>query len=124
MIILRSFLIARCQPPILLEAVDQPLNPIALPIQPSIKPSSMPLRAFAWDRYADPMLTQIPPDLAAAVALVSDDAPGPQPRSSASWSLHRALLHQTLKRRCFMALARCQHDGHRLARSLGPEMHF
>ena len=78
MIVLRPFLIPRCQPPKLLEAVDQPLDAVALPIQHAVERTGAPFIGPAWDRIAHAPLPQVRPNLPAAIALVTDDTPGPQ----------------------------------------------
>ena len=74
MIIVSAFLIPRRETPELLEAVDQPLDPVALAVDRPIVRSHTPFIRLARDRVLDPASPQVRPDLAAAVALVADDA--------------------------------------------------
>jgi hypothetical protein len=122
MIVLRSFLIPRRQPPELLEAVDQALDPVALAIQRPIERARAPLVDLTRDRHADAAPPQIRPDLPAAVALVADDTPRTQLGPTASCPLDGALFHQLLKHRRFMALAGRQDNRYRLAVAVGAEM--
>ena len=123
-IMLGAFLVARGNAPKLLEAVDHPLNPIARPVQLTVERSCPPLRGFPLDRHAAPAPSQILPNLAAALAFVTADAPwtalgAPTPRP-----LYVPLLHEWLKDHAFMALPSSQHEGHRLAAAFGTEVDF
>jgi hypothetical protein len=122
MVVVCPFLIPRCQPPELLEAVDQALDPVALAIQRPIEGARAALVDLARDRHADAAPPKIRPDLPAAIALITDDTPRPQPGPTSSHPLDGTLFHQLLKHRRFMALARRQHDGYRLAVAVGAEV--
>ena len=124
MVVVRPFLIARRKAPILLEAIDQAFDPVALPIDRPIKRSRASLIRLARDRDADAPLAQVRPDLPAAVALIADNTLGAQSGPSHAWPLDRSLLHHRLKGRRFMSLAGRQDDGERLAVPVGAEMDF
>ena len=124
MIVLCSFFIPRRQSPKLFEAVDQPLDPVALAVNCPIKWASTALVRFMGNRDADAAPPQVRPDLPTAVALIADQTLGMQPRSPASGPLDRPLLHQRLKRRCFMPLARREHNRYRLAGTVASKMDF
>ncbi len=122
MIVLRPFFIPRRQPPKLFEAVDQPLDPVALAVECPIKWASTTLVRFMRNGDADAASPQIRPDFPTAVALIANQPLGVQPRSPASGSLDPSLLHQRLKRRRFMPLAWREHNGQGLAVAVAAQM--
>jgi hypothetical protein len=124
MIVLCPFFIPRRQPPKLFETVDQPLDPVTLPVERPIKWPRAALVRFMGNGDADAAPPQVGPDLPTAVALITHDSPRSQAGSSPSRPLDGPLLHQALKRRRFMAFAGRQHDGHGLPIPVGAEMDF
>ena len=124
MVVVRPFFIPRRQPPELFEAVNEALDPVALPVDPPIKRAGPTLVRLAGNGDADAAPPQVRPNLPAAVALVPDHTLGPQLRPSPSRPLDGPLLHQALKRRRFMALARREHDRQRLPVTVGAEVDF
>src|SRR5919199_4250806 len=107
----RSFFIARREPPKLFQPIDQPLHPVACPVDRPVERPGPPLVGPPRDRDADAPPPQVGPDLAAAIALVAHDALGSQPRPPAPWAFDRPLFHQLLEGRRLMALPWREHEG-------------
>ena len=122
--IYRSFFIARREPPPLLQSVDQPLHPVACPVERAVERSRAPLIGPARDRDADAPPPQLGPDLAATVPRVAHDAPRPQPWTPPPRSFDRPLRHQTLEGGRLMALPWREHEGDGLAVALDADMDF
>src|SRR3712207_4550365 len=104
--ILSPFFIARRETSPLFEPIDQAFHPVAFPVDRAVERTGAPLVGLAWDCDADPAPPQIRADLPAAVALVADDPPRPQPRSATPWPFDRSLLHQLLEGSRLVPLAR------------------
>src|SRR5919202_5935772 len=83
MVVVRPFLIPRCQPSKLLAAVDQALHEVAFAIECPIKRSRPTFIRLARDRVAYAPPPQVSADLPAAIALVTDDARRSQPKPPA-----------------------------------------
>ncbi len=98
------------------------LNPIPLAILLTVKRSCPSFMLFARDRHPDPTAAQIPPDLAAAVALVGDDALGPQLGPTSPRVLDRSLLQQSRAHHRCVALPCREQQGQRPAASFRPQM--
>src|SRR5947208_1468820 len=114
------FLIAGRDPTELLQAVDQPLHDIPLPIRILVKPDpSLPF--LPRNHHPNPSTAQIPPDLLAAVALVPSDPIRSNPRSSSA-PLDRSSLHQGLEHDLLVALSGGQQQDHGLALPLGSDV--
>src|ERR671932_805807 len=80
MVVVRPFLIPRCQPSKLLAAVDQALHEVAFAIECPIKRSRPTFIRLARHRVAYATPPQLSADLPAAIALlVTDDASRSQP---------------------------------------------
>ncbi len=116
--------VARRETPPLLEPVDQPLYPVAFTVDCPVEGSCAPLVALARDGDADAAPSQIGPDLPTAVALVTDNPVGSQSWTPTATSCNCPLLHQPLKHRRLVTLARRQHKGDRLSVSLAAEVDF
>jgi len=124
MVIVGPFLVPRREAPKLFEAVDQPLNSVALPVECPIKRSPTPLVRFPGDRHADASPPQKAPNLAAAVPLIAHDSLRTQLGSSPSHPFDCPVFHQPFKRCRFMPLARRQHNRHRFPVPIGTEVDF
>src|SRR5919199_1374923 len=124
MVVLPPLLVARRQPPKLLEPINQPLHPIPQPVDHPVKRAGAPLVELPGDGVADAPPPQVRPDLPAAVAFVPHHALGAQPRPSTSRSLDRTLRHQLFKHRGLVLFPRREHDGQGLAMALDPQMDF
>src|SRR5947209_9831856 len=116
----RAFLVAGRDAPELLQTVDQPLYDIPLAIGSLIEPDA-PFSFLPSNHDANPSATQLPPDLPAAVALVSRYPIRSRPWPS-SPSLDCPALHQGLEHDLLMALSGGQQQDHRLARPFSPDM--
>ncbi len=122
--ILCPFFIARRETSPLFEPIDQPLHPVAFPIDCPVERAGAPFILFARDRDADAVPPQIRPDLPAAVALVTDDPLRPQLGAASARPFDRPLLHQLLEGGRLVPLTRRQDEGDRLACALDADMHL
>ena len=117
-----TLFVARGDPPGLLQAINQPLNPIALAVNGAINASAPPLIGLAWNRHADATALQGVPDALAPVPFIPHHALGTQFWSSARGACHGTLFHQALKHHRFVPLARRHAKRQRFAPTCGPQM--
>src|SRR5438270_5671759 len=119
-----ALVVAGGQAAVLLAAVDQPLDAVALPVHRAVKRPPAPFVAQARERIAQAP----PPTVAAAgtpgVPLVAHYSLGPHARPSPARAPHGALLQQALKHGRLVLLARGQHQGHRLAAAVGAQVNL
>jgi len=118
----RPFFIARCEPPPLLEPVDQPFHPVAFPVDRPVERPCALLVPLMRDRDPDAVPSQIRPDLAAAGAFVAHEPLWAEPRTPATQPFDRPLLHQLLKGGRFVPFTGRQHERYGLAMALGADM--
>ena len=102
--ILRPFLIARCQTAKLLQPIDGPLDHIPQTIHRSIERSSSRLIALAWNRTAYSPLPQKLTNPSITIAFVSHNPLWIQPWSSSSRALDCSLAAQAARTPCFHVL--------------------
>src|SRR5215210_6798000 len=120
-----QFLVAGGNGPMLLEAVDEALDPVALPIRLSVEAHpALRLGAAAGDDRPDPAAAQVGADRRPGVALVSDDALGPHPWPPLPRAFDSRPLQQGRHQRRLVPLPRRQERGHRLTGPLGAEVEF
>ena len=117
----RPFLVAGGDATELLQAVNEPLHDIALPVGVLVEPDSS-LTFLASNDHADPSSAEVAPDLLAAVALVTCDSIWANPWSSVSPPLDCPSFHQGLEHDLLVALARRQQQHHGLAIPLRPDV--
>lgn len=118
-----QFLVAGGDGPVLLEAVDQPFDPVALAVGGAVEADAAARFGLeAGDDGPNPSATQVGPDRPARVALVADDTGGPAAGSAAAGPLDAAPLQQRGDLRRLVALARGQDEADRLAAALGAEV--
>ncbi len=110
-IVLCQLLIARGDPPTLLESIDQPLHLVPLPIHLPVESSLAPLILLVWDHRSHPVSARISPNLPTRVALVPTDLLRLAAGSPASSPPNRPLLQQSLKLGRVMSLPSGQQDG-------------
>jgi hypothetical protein len=118
----RPLFVARREPPELFQPIDQPLHPVAFAVDRPVERPPAALVRLARNRDPDPAPPQGGPDLAAAVALVTDDPLRAQPRPSTPRPFDRPVLQQLLEGRRLVALTGREHKGDRLAVALGAEL--
>lgn len=121
-VVLGAFLIARGDPPELLEAVDQPLDAITQAVDRAIEYSGAALVAFAWDGVANVPPPQVGADLVTTVAFITDHPLGSLAWPSTSRPLDGTLLHQLFEDDGFVPLADGQDKGQGLATAFGPHV--
>ena len=78
----------------LLEAVEQPLHDVALPIRDVIEARVWDFIALRWDDDSDPTTFQVVAHCRAAVALIAGNRIWPHARTSSPCSLNHPTLHQ------------------------------
>jgi hypothetical protein len=118
-----QFVVAGGDRAMLLEAIDQALHAVALPIGDPIEADPTPrLVGAPGDDGANASPSQVGAHRAAGVALVADDAGGTQTGTPPARSRHGPALQQGLHLRRLMPLAGSQDGADRLAASLGPEV--
>jgi hypothetical protein len=108
--------------PVLLQAVDQPLDAVALAIGLPIEGALLGLVRPPWDHRADAPASQLATHRSAAVALVARHPLGSEAWSAASPPLDRPALQQGRQRCLLVALAPGQAERDRPAPALGPEV--
>jgi hypothetical protein len=118
------FFIAGGEAPELFQAVDEPFDFMALPIQGAIKGACSTLTAFTGNRDADPMAPQVLPDRPTAVGLIAHQAVRAALGPAAARSLDRPRLQQGHHQGCLMALTSRQQQCHRLSVALGAQMNL
>ena len=106
----------------LLEAVDQPLYDVALPIRDVIEARLWDFIALRWDDDSDPTTFQVVAHCRAAVALIARNPVRSNPWSASSWPFDRSPLHQGRQHWLLVAFSSGQYEHQRLAAALGPEM--
>ena len=116
--------VPRRETPPLLEPVYQPLHSVAFTVDCPVEGSRSPLVGLARNGDPDATPSQICPNLPTAVPLVTYNALGSQPWTSTTNACNRSLLHQPLKGRRLVALARRQDKCDRLSVSFTAEMDF
>lgn len=89
-----AFVVARRDGAVLLKPVEEPLDPVALPIRVTVECRLGRLIAAAGDNRSNAPFTQVAPHGAAAVALIPGDAVGPDAGSPPSGTLHGTALQE------------------------------
>ncbi len=105
-ITISPFVVAGRHPAKLLQAVDQPLDLITLPIQLSIKRSGALFVLLSRDCQANASPSQVVSIFPGTISLIARDAPGPQTNATVLASPDRPLFQQPLGHRDLMLLAR------------------
>jgi hypothetical protein len=123
-IVSSPLLIARGNPSDLLEAIEQTLDFIPLPIETAVKWSCAMLTAFAGNRQADAVPPQGSSNRPAAIGLIADKPLRTPLGAARPATFHGALGHQRDQDERLMTLPRRENEGHGLALALGPEMAF
>ena len=124
MVIGSPFLIAGGKTSALFEAIDQPLDTVALAIGRAVEARGGALVHFVGDHGADTPSSQRLPDFLSAVALVADQAAWTQAWPTAPSTLDSSTRGQG--RQCYLvvALATGQDKDDRFALALDPDMDF
>src|SRR5215207_9328248 len=119
-----EFVVAGGEGPELLEAVEEPLDQVALAVGGAVEPRVRAFRGAGGNDGRDATPPQRAPHGAAAVALVTGHARRPQPWPPTTRTRNRRLLHEGGQRQVLMPLARRQHDRQRFATALGTGVEF
>ena len=117
-----ALLVARGNPPELLQAVEQALDTVARPIRRAVKAGPAALVGLARDHRADAAPAQMRPCRLARKSLVARHPPGPQARAPAALATDSPRVKQGGKRDAVVALAARQMEGDGLAVSLGADV--
>src|SRR3954469_19237367 len=75
-----ALLVAGRDPAVLLQAVDQPLDPVPEPVRLAVEAGPAALALLGRDDRRDAATPELPPGLRTAVGLVARHPPGPQAR--------------------------------------------
>ncbi len=124
MVVSAELLVARGNPTVLLDSIDESLHAIALSIDLLVEGTSSSLIGLAWNGHRDAVTPKIPPHRPAAIAFVSAQSSRPlfgAPRTGLS---DLSLLHQRHEGALLVALSGGQHDGHGQPFFLGAQMRF
>jgi hypothetical protein len=121
---LGQLLVPGRQASVLLEPVEEPLHPVAVPIHLSVERPAPPLIAQPWNGVPDAPASAEGPVTSARIPLVTRHPVGPYSRPATPTPLHLPLAQQLFKDRGLVPLAGGNHDGQRLAAALGSEVHL
>ena len=108
----------------LLQPVDCPLHQIALPVQSPVERTSASFVGFTGDGVANSPSPEIGSNPAAAVPFVATDPMGLDAGTATPGASHLPLSHQLLEYAGLVPLTRGQHECHRLALTLDPQVDF
>src|SRR5215475_13737123 len=118
----RELVVAGGQGPEVLAAVDRPFHAGAQPVDRAVEGPGPPLRPQPRNRVADAAPATVGPRRSPGVALVADHALGSQPRPAPAGALDRPLRQQRGESGRLVALPRREHQRHRLATPLDPQV--
>jgi hypothetical protein len=124
MIVFRSLLIPCGQAPKLFTPIDEPLDAMAQAVDGSIERPFAAFILFAWDGGPNAMLASILPNLPAAVPFIAHHALGAALRAAWPAALDGTGLHELFEDHRLVSLPSCEDEGHQLAASFGPQVHF
>jgi hypothetical protein len=120
-----QFLVAGGNSPMLLEAIDEPLDAVAFPIGLAIEAHATPgLGRAPGNDGANPPTAQRRADRASRIALVASDTLRPPARPATTRSLDRTCLQQGGHLARLVPLSRGQDGADWLAAALGAEVDF
>lgn len=108
----------------MLEAIEKSFDAIAFPVNRLVKGTFSTHVAFLRNRKPNTSATQKAADRSATIPLVADDTLRPYLRPAAARAFDCTAGHQRLKCRGFVALARREHQGQRLAPTFSSDMDF
>ncbi len=120
-VVLGALLVAGGDAAELLQAVEEPLHPIARPIGLPVEAAALGLIALGGDHRPDAAAAQVSPRGPARIGLVARYTPGPQ-AGAAPLAADRAGIEQGGKGRAVVALAPAQGEGDRPAMALGSDV--
>ena len=124
MVIDSALLITGRQTPVVLQPVDQPLDPLAEAVDGPIKGTGAVFILLAWNGDADTMAPEVLADLATAIGFVAHEATRSAFGAPASAPFHRAACHQGFEGHSFVPLARGEDQRHQLPPAFRADMHF
>lgn len=99
----------------MLEPIEQPLDVIAFPINRFVKWTFSTYVTRLGNSEPNTSAAQKAANRSATICFVADNAFRPDLRPTTARAFDRAMGHQRLKGRSFVALARREHQCHRLA---------
>src|SRR6266511_3324032 len=105
-----------------LEPADRALHLVTLPVGSLVEAALAGLVGPGGDHRPDATPAQVAPQAGVAVALVTSQRVGPDPRPAGPGPLDRPTLHQPAQHQRLVALAGGGQDHHRLAPSLHPKV--
>ena len=108
----------------MLQPVDSPLHQIALPVQGTVERTGASFVDFPRDAIENSLSSEISPNPAAAVPFVAADPLRFDGGTATPGTSPLPLGHQPLEHAGLVPLTRGQHEGHRLALTLDPQMDF
>jgi hypothetical protein len=124
MIVNSALLITGCKTPVVFQPIDQPLYPLAQAVDGPIKGAGPVFILLAWDSDAETVASQVVPNLATTVSLVTYQTTRPAFGTPAPAPLHGPAFHQGFEGHGFMPLARGEDQCHQLAPAFRTEMDF
>src|SRR4051794_33424907 len=117
-----SPLVAGRDPAVLLQAVDQPLDPVPEPVRLAVEAGPAALALLGRGDRRDAATPELPPGLRAAVGLVARHPPGQQARPAPALAPDRARVEHRLQRHLLVLLAAGKDDSDRPAIALSPQV--
>src|SRR5262245_22867944 len=124
MIVDSALLITGRQTPVVFQPIDQPLDPLAQAVDGPIKGTGPVFILLPRDGDADPVASQVLPNLATAVGLVTHQTPRPAFGTPAPAPFHGPAFHQGFEGHGFVPLSRGEDQRHQLAPAFRTEMDF
>src|SRR5262245_25354048 len=124
MIVDSALLITGRQTPVVFQPIDQPLDPLAQAVDGPIKGTGPVFILLPRDGDADPVASQVLPNLATAVGLVTHQTPRPAFGTPAPAPFHSPAGRQGFEGHGFVPLARGEDQRHQLAPAFRTEMDF
>src|SRR3954447_6268724 len=117
-----ALLVAGRDPAVLLQAVDQPLDPVPEPVRLAVEAGPAALALLGRDDRRDAAPPELPPGLRAAVGLVARHPPRAQARPAPALAPDRARVEHRLQRHLLVPLAARKDDSDRPATALSPQV--
>jgi hypothetical protein len=124
MIVDSALLITGRKTPVVFQPIDQPLYPLAQAVDGPIKGTGPVFILLPRDGDADTVASQVLPNLATAVGLVTHQTPRPAFGTPAPAPFHGPAFHQGFEGHGFVPLARGEDQRHQLAPTFRANMDF
>jgi hypothetical protein len=124
MIVNSALLVTGCKTSVVFQSIDQPLDPLAQAVDGPIKGAGPVFILLARDRDADTVASQVLPNLATTVSLVTDQTTRPAFGTPTPAPFHSPTFHQGFEGSGFVPLARGEDQRHQLAPAFRTDMDF